>query len=269
MKFNYGIFLGMFLLIIFTVGIASANDNLTVENAMEDVNNDLSVSEVNDVLGADNQSDVSLKSNSNAKVKKATPIKTKVKFSNGISKYKKSKYYKIKITDKKTKKPIKYLKFKLKLKLFNKNYKTYTLKTNGRGIAKFNMKKLKPGSYAVHLLSSDKYLLDDGKDKTIDDFIAVWKTKKSVTLKMGTSKKIKGTWMSTFYETKKNKQYPRGVYVEGDIGNDHPDYVILKAKFFFKNKNGKIITKTTTGPGVKLIKGYTPIKTKVWYGTLR
>ena len=109
MKLGYGIFFAIFLLIILTAGVVSASDaigdNLTVENAADDTNNNLAVDEADGSLQANDEADVSLKEDSNADVVKSAPAKTKVKFSNDIAKYKKSKYFKIKITDKKTKKP--------------------------------------------------------------------------------------------------------------------------------------------------------------------
>jgi hypothetical protein len=58
-----------------------------------------------------------------------------------------------------------------------------------------------------------------------------------------------------------------GTGYDGDID---PHYTkLVKAKFFFKNKKGKVKTKTVSGKGAhistKLIKGYTPYKATVWY----
>lgn len=74
----------------------------------------------------------------------------KVKF-----KYKKSKYFKVKVISKKTKKGIAHL--KLKLKVFKgKKYKIYKVKTNKKGVAKFNTKKLKRGNHKVIIKSANK-----------------------------------------------------------------------------------------------------------------
>ena len=89
---------------------------------------------------------------------------------------------------------------------------------------------------------------------------------------MNTRKKVEGEWMHADYETRNDAQFPRGAFIWGDISTENPGYIALKAKFFFKNKKtGKIITKTAKYPNlhVKLVKGYTPIKAKVVYGTLR
>ncbi len=58
-----------------------------------------------------------------------------------------------------------------------------------------------------------------------------------------------------------------GTGVNGDIEPHHTK--LVKVKFFFKNKKGKVKTKTVTGNGghirTDLIKGYTPYKATVWY----
>lgn len=58
-----------------------------------------------------------------------------------------------------------------------------------------------------------------------------------------------------------------GTGLDGDMEPHHTKFV--KAKFFFKNKKGKVKTKTVKGSGAhistSLIKGYTPYKAKVWY----
>ena len=46
---------------------------------------------------------------------------------------------------------------KLKLRIYTgKKYKTYTVKTNKKGVAKFNTKKLKRGKHKVKILSGNK-----------------------------------------------------------------------------------------------------------------
>ena len=68
----------------------------------------------------------------------------------------------------------------------------------------------------------------------------------------------KGTGVTAWY---------LGSGIDGDIEPHHTKFV--KAKFFFKNKKGKVKTKTVKGTGAhistKLIKGYTPYKATVWY----
>lgn len=74
----------------------------------------------------------------------------KVKF-----KYKKSKYFKVTVKNKKTKKGIKNLRIKLKV-FTGKKHKVYKIKTNKKGVAKFNTKKLKRGKHKVIITSANK-----------------------------------------------------------------------------------------------------------------
>ena len=70
-----------------------------------------------------------------------------------VTAYHKSKKY-FKVTVKKGK-AIKGLKIKLRV-YTGKKYKTYTIKTNSKGVAKFNTKKLKVGSHKVVVISKKK-----------------------------------------------------------------------------------------------------------------
>ena len=85
-----------------------------------------------------------------------------------------------------------------------------------------------------------------------------------------------GDAIAGYVEYKGNMQFSKGTGVtcwyvgsgvNGDIEPHHTK--LIKAKFFFKNKNGKVKTKTVSGKGghisTKLIKGYTPYKATVWY----
>ena len=68
----------------------------------------------------------------------------------------------------------------------------------------------------------------------------------------------KGTGVTSWYV---------GTGYNGDFEPHHTK--LVKVKFFFKNKKGKVKTKTVNGSGghisTKLIKGYTPYKATVWY----
>ena len=77
----------------------------------------------------------------------------KVKF-----KYKKSKYFKVTLKHKGTKKPMRGIKLKLKIYI-GKKYKTYTVKTNKKGVAKFNTKKLSYGKHKVKVMSGNKNVI--------------------------------------------------------------------------------------------------------------
>ena len=89
------------------------------------------------------------------KVKKTKAIvkAPKVKF-----KYKKSKYFKVTLKHKSTKKPMGGIKLKLKV-YTGKKYKTYNVKTNKKGVAKFNTKKLSRGNHKVKVKSGNKNVI--------------------------------------------------------------------------------------------------------------
>jgi hypothetical protein len=85
-----------------------------------------------------------------------------------------------------------------------------------------------------------------------------------------------GDAIAGYVEYSGNMQFDKGTGVttwfvgtgyNGDIEPHHTK--LVKVKFFFKNKNGKVKTKTVKGKGAhistKLIKGYTPYKATVWY----
>lgn len=80
--------------------------------------------------------------------------KCTVKAAKVTSKYHKSKYFKITLINKISKKPQKNL--KLKVKVFTgKNYKTIIVKTNKKGVAKFNTKTFARGNHKVIITSKN------------------------------------------------------------------------------------------------------------------
>lgn len=85
---------------------------------------------------------------------KINPIATTVKAPKVTYKYKKTNYFKITVKNKSNKKIIKGLKLKVKV-YTGKKYKTYTVKTNSKGIAKLNTKSLKKGTHKVVISSGN------------------------------------------------------------------------------------------------------------------
>lgn len=77
-----------------------------------------------------------------------------------------SKYFKVTVKNTKTKKVIKGVKVKIKV-YTGKKYKTYTVKTNSKGIAKLNVKSLKVGSHKVVISSANKYVTAKTAKSTI------------------------------------------------------------------------------------------------------
>lgn len=81
---------------------------------------------------------------------KITKAKTTVKAPKVTNKYKKSRYFKLTVKNKASKKAVKNTYVKLKIAK-----KTYKIKTNSKGVAKFNTKKLKVGKHAVKITSGN------------------------------------------------------------------------------------------------------------------
>lgn len=89
--------------------------------------------------------------NSTITIKKAPTTISAPKVS---ARYKKSKYFKVTVKSKVTKKVVSGVKVKIKV-YTGKKYKTYTVTTNKKGIAKINTKKLKRGKHKVVISSGN------------------------------------------------------------------------------------------------------------------
>ena len=76
------------------------------------------------------------------------------------------KYFKVTVKNKKTKKVIKGVKVKIKV-YTGKKAKTYTAKTNAKGIAKISSAKLKVGKHKVVVTSANKYVVAKKAKSTI------------------------------------------------------------------------------------------------------
>lgn len=76
------------------------------------------------------------------------------------------KYYKITLTNDYTKKPLKSFKVKFKVKT-KKTWKTYTLKSNSKGVIKWSTKKLSVGTHAIKISSAYKYFKINIKGKIV------------------------------------------------------------------------------------------------------
>jgi hypothetical protein len=93
------------------------------------------------------------------KIMKTTSVKiqkagTIVKAPKVTVKFKKSKYFKVSIKNKETKKALSNVKVKIKV-FSGKKFKTYMTKTDKKGIAKINTKNLKTGTHKVVISSQD------------------------------------------------------------------------------------------------------------------
>ena len=89
---------------------------------------------------------------------KITKAKTIIKAPKVTAKHKKSKYFKVTIKNKATKKAVKNTYVKVKI-----DKKTHKIKTNSKGVAKFNTKKLKIGKHKVVISSGNSNYIMSAK----------------------------------------------------------------------------------------------------------
>lgn len=145
--------------------------------------------------------------------------------------HKKKSYFKVKVED--DDKRVKN--FKLKIKVYTKSKsKSYTIKTNSKGIAKFNTKVLKRGNHKVVITDADKV----NKFKKIG-YIFVGK-KHTLTLKPDTSKKLKNKDVIRVYTKYDDDDKELKVGFKGKAKKTN----IIKSIFYLKNKaTGKIVKK--------------------------
>lgn len=260
------------LSLILCISAVSAveNGNVTpIEDGNQNVNSDAN----QDTNINTNQNTNNVKENTQTQTapKKTTkPIRTDVDADDVVVTYKKKGYFKVKVENDDTDRPVKNL--KLKVKVFTKSKsKTYTIKTNSYGIAKLNTHKLKIGIHKVIVTSTDsKYKINKHAK------IHVGK-KSTVTIKPGQTKKINS----------KNKIKLRTYWDDDDkevkvIFKGSSKYAkLLKAKFYFKDKyTGRVMVKTDyaeydddTGrwefPEEDCSYRFTPMKVKVTYVTYK
>lgn len=179
--------------------------------------------------------------------------------------YKKKGSFKITVKDS-DKKPAKKIKITVKV-YTGKKSKTYTLKTNSKGVATLNTKTLKKGTHKAIISSAD-----NAYNLTKKSYIHIG-IKKTLTLSIGKNKNFKNGDYFRFFKETKNGQYKKGVYVEnlrvykGSLMGSKSHHII-KVKYTFKNIKGMKITKVSTSDNMfktKLIVGYNPVIAKITY----
>lgn len=295
MKMKYMmILLAASFILILSIGAISAteegNNTITLEeNTANEVINtnqgditDLKSVETNyDELKATNENSTTpTTTTTSTNATKTTVKKTTVNTPTTQFIFKRSSQFKIIIKDKQTNKTIKNLKISFKIK-DGKKYKTYTLKTNNKGIATFTTKKLSLGYHKFIITSKDSRYKVSKKDKLFIGNLFI------DTVKRNGNKKLKnGDIIRTFVQNK-NGELGKGVYATASYGGGNnpskatkdPKYTqIYYAKFYFKNKKtGKpLIVKSSSHFEYKgeiyrglahadLIKDATHIKTKIYY----
>jgi hypothetical protein len=115
------------------------------------------------VAGADSKNYAAKEVTSKIIIKKAPAKLTPKKLT---AKKGAKKYFKVTVKNKKTKKVIPQVKVKIKV-YTGKKAKTYTVKTNAKGIAKISTAKLKVGAHKVVVTSANKYVVAKKAKSTI------------------------------------------------------------------------------------------------------
>lgn len=267
---NYLILISLFLTLIISIGVISASEDLSDASLLEDGGN-VSSAELNDSSMAVNPApaatsspEKTVENSTNEKtVKTAAKISTKVSVDQVANEYKKSKYFKVKVKDKKG---IAVKNVKIKLKIYTgSKYKSYIIKTNSKGIAKFNTKSLKLGNHKVVISSANaKYKISKSSKIFIGKkHYAIVKPKHKKVLK---NKDVIGLKIVNDEDEKEAKV----------VYKKKPKYTkVIKAIFYLKNKKtGKIIKKTDSAefddgrwglPDKDFSKKYKLVKVKVYY----
>ena len=216
------------LILILTIGVISASEDVQT-------NETLASNEASHVIGDENIGNQTPAEGNQTPVEPVIipKIKTKVQADQKAAVYKKDSYFKIKLTDNKNS-ILKNVKLKVKVKS-DKMVKTFFIKTNSKGIAKFNTNGFKIGTYKVTITSADERYNVSKKSK-----LFVGKLYKTV-LRFGRLKMLKNN------ETIKFK-----VKYDADLGKEvtivftkKAIYTkILKAKFvFYKPSTRGLISK--------------------------
>lgn len=239
-----------------------------LENSTNDVSDNTNSSSTVKDESKENTTSTNTQTKPQPVVSKPKPVKkiaTKTEADIVAFKYKSNNYFKVEVEDRYDDDiPIKNVKVKLKIYTGSKS-KTYIIKTNSRGIVKFNTKDLKPGSHKVIITSADERYKINKVSKIIigKQYSTVLKPKSSKVLK--TKDKIALKYKNDFDE--------KEVKVIFKKKSKHT--IISKAKFYFKNKyTGKVVTKVDNCdfddgrwemPEEDYPNRFTLLKVKVWY----
>jgi len=237
-------------------------------NSINDVSNNNDSSSTDNVDTKDNTISTNTNTDTPSVISKPKPVKkiaTKTEADIVAFKYKSKNYFKVEIEDRYDDDiPIKNVKVKLKI-YTGTTSKTYIVKTNSRGIAKFNTQNLKPGSHKVVITSADDRYKISKVSKIIigKQYSTVLKAKSTKVLK--TKDKIALKFKNDFDE--------KEVKVIFKKKSKHT--IISKAKFYFKDTyTGKVVSKVDycdfddgrwEMPEEDYPNRFTLLKVKVWY----
>ena len=151
--------------------------------------------------------------------------------------YKAGKYFTLKLTNTKKKKPIYDAKVNIKIYISKNRYYNYNGKTGMNGQIKLLLDTLKPGSYKVVISCADK---KDYSAKEITSKIVIKKAPAKLTPKKMTAKKGAKKFFQVKVKNKKTKKVIKGVKVKIKV------YTGKKAKTFTAKTNAKGIAKIST-----------------------
>lgn len=224
------IILVIVLSLILCISAVSAVENETVTPSQD--NNQGETTKSNMI--ADNNAPKDNTQTQTAPKKTTRPVRTDVDADSVVVSYKKKGYFKVKVENDDTDRPVKDLKLKIKVYTKSKS-KTYTIKTNSKGIAKFNTKNLKVGVHKVIVTSTDsKYQIHKTAKITVGKKSTVPLKAKQVK-KLSNKDKIR---VKVKYDDDDNEYK---IVFKGKAKNTK----LIKAKFYFKDKRtGRTIVKT-------------------------
>ena len=151
--------------------------------------------------------------------------------------YKAGKYFTVKLTNTKKKKPIYDAKVNIKIYISKNRYYNYNGKTGMNGQIKLLLDSLKPGTYKVVISCADK---KDYSAKQITSKIVIKKAPAKLTPKKVSAKKGAKKYFQVKVKNKKTKKAIQGVKVKIKV------YTGKKAKTFTAKTNAKGIAKIST-----------------------
>ena len=151
--------------------------------------------------------------------------------------YKEGKYFTVKLTNTKKKKPIYDAKVNIKIYISKNRYYNYNGKTGMNGKIKLLLDSLKPGTYKVVISCADK---KDYSAKQITSKIVIKKAPAKLTPKKVTAKKGAKKYFKVKVKNKKTKKVIKGVKVKIKV------YTGYSAKTFTAKTSEKGIAKIST-----------------------
>ncbi|PWB86493.1 hypothetical protein [Methanobrevibacter thaueri] len=151
--------------------------------------------------------------------------------------YKGAKYFTVKLTNTKNKKPIYAAKLNIKVFVSKNRYYNYNGNTGANGEIRLSLETLKPGTYKVVVSGADS---KDFTAKEVTSKIVIKKAPAKLTPKKLTAKKGAKKYFKVTVKNKKTKKVIKGVKVKIKV------YTGKKAKTFTAKTNAKGIAKILT-----------------------